>query len=43
MNADVVAPSPLTPFVKWSARVTSLLLFGLVVAVMIGHEGGRLT
>jgi hypothetical protein len=39
MNAEVVAPSPLTPVVRWCARVTSLLLFGLVAAVVIGHGG----
>jgi hypothetical protein len=39
MHADVVAPSPLTSFVRWSGRVTSLLVFGLVAAVVIGHGG----
>jgi hypothetical protein len=33
------ASSPLPRLVHWSARVTSLLLFGLVIVIFIGHGG----
>lgn len=32
-------PSPLSLLVRWSARMTSLLLFGLVMVFVIGHGG----
>ena len=38
MNA-AVASSPLTPLIRWAARGTGLLLFGLVVALAIGYGG----
>ena len=39
MNAGDFPSSPLRLVVRWAARVTGLLLFGLVVAIAIG-EGG---
>ena len=39
MNTEIASPSPLPRLVFWSARVTSLLLFGLVTFVFIGHGG----
>jgi hypothetical protein len=39
MNAGIFSSSPLPPLVRWAARVTGLLLIGLVVVIAIG-EGG---
>ena len=39
MDTGAVLSSPLYRVVHWSARVTSLLLFGLVVVVVIGQGG----
>jgi hypothetical protein len=39
MNAIAVSTSPLRLLTRWSARVTSLLLFGLVVVIVIGQGG----
>src|SRR5262245_56862858 len=39
MNVAVVSPLPVRPLVRWAARVTSLLLFGLVAAFVIGDGG----
>jgi hypothetical protein len=39
MNASTVSSSPLLLLVRWAARVTGLLLIGLVVVIVIG-EGG---
>lgn len=39
MDARMVASSPLSRLVHWSARVTSLLLFGLVIVVVVGQGG----
>jgi hypothetical protein len=39
MSASVVSTSPPRLLACWAARVTSLLLFGLVVAITVG-EGG---
>jgi len=39
MDTGVVSSSPLYRVVRWSARVTSLLLFGLVVVIVIGQGG----
>jgi hypothetical protein len=39
MHTKTVSSAPLPWLVHWSARVTSLLLFGLVVVVVIGHGG----
>jgi hypothetical protein len=38
MDAGIVS-SPLPRLVCWSARVTSLLLFGLVIVIVIGQGG----
>jgi hypothetical protein len=35
----MVASSPLSRLVHWSARVTSLLLFGLVIVLVVGQGG----
>jgi hypothetical protein len=35
----MVALSPLSRLVQWSARVTSLLLFVLVIVVVVGQGG----
>jgi hypothetical protein len=39
MDTRFVSLSPLLRLVHWSARIASLLLFGLVIVIMIG-EGG---
>ena len=39
MNTGIVSSSPLPRLVHWSARVTSLLLLGLVIVIVIGHGG----
>src|SRR5271165_2225306 len=39
MNTGIVPKSPLPRFVHWSARVTSLLLLGLVIFIVIGQGG----
>jgi hypothetical protein len=39
MNAIAVSTSSLHLLVRWAARVTSLLLFGLVVVIVIGQGG----
>jgi len=39
METGIGSSSPLPPIVHWSARVTSLLLFGLVIVFVIGHGG----
>jgi hypothetical protein len=39
MNTETVSSSPWVHIVRWSARVTGLLLVGLVLAIVIG-EGG---
>ena len=39
MNAGIVSPSPLLLLVRWAARVTGLLLIGLVGIIVIGHGG----
>jgi hypothetical protein len=39
MDAKMVVPSPLSRLVHWSARVTSLLLFVLVIVVVVGQAG----
>jgi hypothetical protein len=39
MNTGLVSPWRLTRVVAWSARITSLLLLGLVIVIFIG-EGG---
>jgi hypothetical protein len=39
MNTGSVWSPPLPRLVRWSARVTSLLLLGLVLAIVIGHGG----
>src|SRR5208283_5510542 len=39
MHTGIVSSSPLARLVHWSARVTSLLLFGLVIVIVIGHGG----
>jgi hypothetical protein len=39
MNARLISTSPLRPLARWAARITSLLLIGLVVAIVIGHGG----
>jgi hypothetical protein len=37
MNTTSVSSAPLSRLVHWSARVTSLLLLGLVIAFVIGN------
>ena len=39
MNTGIVSSSPPHRLVRWSARVTSLLLFGLVIVMVIGLGG----
>jgi hypothetical protein len=39
MASGVVLSSPLHRLVHWSARLTSLLLFGLVIVIMVGQGG----
>jgi len=39
MNIGTVSSLPLARLVRWSARVTSLLLFGLVIVMVIGQGG----
>jgi hypothetical protein len=39
MSIESVASAPLARVIRWSARVTSLLLLGLVTAIVIGHGG----
>jgi hypothetical protein len=39
MVTRMVSSAPLSRLVHWSARVTSLLLFGLVIVIVIGHGG----
>jgi hypothetical protein len=39
MNTANVSSSPLARVVHWSARVTGLLLFGLVAVLVIGNGG----
>ncbi len=39
MDTGRVSSAPLPRLVHWSARVTSLLLLGLVIAMVIGHGG----
>jgi peptidoglycan/LPS O-acetylase OafA/YrhL len=39
MSASVVSTSPPRLLARWAARVTGLLLFGLVVAFTAGHGG----
>jgi hypothetical protein len=39
MNTRTISPWPLSRLVAWSARITSLLLLGLVIIIFIG-EGG---
>jgi hypothetical protein len=39
MDTGIVSASPLHRLAHWSARITGLLLFGLVIAVVIGHGG----
>jgi hypothetical protein len=38
MNTTIIS-SPLRNLVRWSARLTSLLLLGLVSVFVIGHRG----
>jgi CBS domain-containing protein len=39
VNTGIVSSSPLPRLAHWSARVTSLLLLGLVIVIVIGHGG----
>jgi hypothetical protein len=39
MDTRTISSSPLHRLVHWSARVTSLLLSGLVIAMVIGQGG----
>jgi hypothetical protein len=39
MDAKMIASSPLPRLVHWSARVTSLLLLGLVIVLVVGQGG----
>ncbi len=39
MNTGVIRSSPLSHLIHWSARVTSLLLFGLVIVIVAGQGG----
>lgn len=39
MDSSIVTSIYLRPLVRWSARATSLLLFGFVVFMVIGHGG----
>jgi hypothetical protein len=39
MDTGTFALAPLPRLVHWSARVTSLLLLGLVIAIVVGHGG----
>jgi peptidoglycan/LPS O-acetylase OafA/YrhL len=39
MDTGIASSSPLPRIVHWSARITSLLLFGLVTFVVVGHGG----
>jgi hypothetical protein len=39
MNATVDSMSPLRRLARGAARITSLLLFGMVVVIVIGHGG----
>jgi hypothetical protein len=39
MDTGSVSPAPLPRLVHWSARATSLLVLGLVIAMVIGHGG----
>ena len=39
MDTGIASSSPLPRLVHWSARVTSLLLFGLVIVIVIGQGG----
>jgi hypothetical protein len=39
MNTGSVSPAPLSRLVRWWARVASLLLLGLALAIVIGHGG----
>jgi hypothetical protein len=39
MDTGIVSPPPLHRLVHWSARVTSLLLLGLVVVIVVGQGG----
>jgi hypothetical protein len=39
MNASFATTSPPRLLTRWAARITSLLLIGLVVTIVIGHGG----
>jgi hypothetical protein len=39
MNTGIPASSPVLRLVHWSARLSSLLLFGLVIVFVIGNGG----
>jgi hypothetical protein len=39
MDTRIISSSSLPRLVHWSARVTGLLLLGLVVVIVIGHGG----
>jgi hypothetical protein len=39
MDTKFVSSAPVSRIIHWSARVTSFLLFGLVVVIVIGHGG----
>jgi hypothetical protein len=39
MNSRIVSSSHLGRMVHWSARITSLFLFGLVIVIVIGQGG----
>jgi peptidoglycan/LPS O-acetylase OafA/YrhL len=39
MDNGIVSSSPLPRLVRWAARVTSLLLFGLVMVIAVGQGG----
>jgi hypothetical protein len=39
MDTGSIWAAPLLRLIHWSARVTSLLLLGLVIVIVIGHGG----